>query len=101
MLQTVSQVVSSGTPNPPPRWTYGYDVNKGQQLNTITVPSPTGTGNSTATINYDSIGRADSLDIKFAQGENRRIEGLTPVWVSFSPTGSFSLWLSAILKPHA
>ncbi len=61
MLQSVSQIVTSGTSNPPAHWTYTYDLNKGQQLSTITVPSPTGTGNSTATINYDSIGRVSSL----------------------------------------
>lgn len=61
MLQSVSQIVTSGTPTPPARWTYGYAVDKGQQLSSITVPSPTGTGNSTATINYDSIGRVASL----------------------------------------
>jgi RHS repeat-associated protein len=61
MLQTVSQVVTSGTSNPPAHWSYTYDVNKGQQLHTITVPSPTGTGTSTATINYDSTGRVSSL----------------------------------------
>jgi hypothetical protein len=61
MLQTVSQVVSSGTPNPPAHWTYTYASDKGGQLNSITVPSPTGTGNSTATINYDSVGRVSSL----------------------------------------
>jgi YD repeat-containing protein len=61
MLQTVSQVVSSGTPNPPTHWTYSYSPTSGQQLNTITVPSPTGSGNSAATINYDSIGRVSSL----------------------------------------
>ncbi|MEK6280581.1 MAG: Ig-like domain-containing protein [Acidobacteriota bacterium] len=61
MLQSVSQVVTSGTSNPPARWTYGYTSDKGQQLNTITVPSPTGTGNSTATINYDLIGKVSSL----------------------------------------
>jgi len=61
MLQTVSQVVSSGTPNPPAHWSYTYASDKGGQLNTITVPSPTGTGNSTATINYDSVGRISSL----------------------------------------
>ena len=60
-LQTVSQVVTSGTINPPARWTYTYTSDKGQQLNTITVPSPTGTGNSTATINYNSIGKVTSL----------------------------------------
>ena len=61
MLQSVSQLVASGTSNPPAHWTYGYDVSKGQQLTTITVPSPTGTGNATATLNYDSLGRVSSL----------------------------------------
>lgn len=61
MLQSVSQVVPSGTTSPPARWTYAYTSDKGQQLNTITVPSPTGTGNSTATINYNSIGKVTSL----------------------------------------
>jgi RHS repeat-associated protein len=61
MLQTVSQVVSSGTANPPAHWTYTYTTDNGQQLNTVTVPSPTGSGNSTATINYDSMGRVASL----------------------------------------
>jgi RHS repeat-associated protein len=69
MLQSVSQIVASGTSNPPAHWTYGYDVNKGQQLSTITVPSPTGTGSSTATINYDSIGRVSSL--RDANGNQR------------------------------
>jgi RHS repeat-associated protein len=57
----VSQVVSSGTPNPPAHWTYGYTSEKGQQLNSFSVPSPTGTGNSTATINYDAGGKVTSL----------------------------------------
>ena len=60
-LQSVSQVVTSGTTSPPARWTYTYTSDKGQQLNTVTVPSPTGTGNSTATINYNSIGKVTSL----------------------------------------
>ena len=60
-LQSVSQVVTSGTTSPPARWTYTYTSDKGQQLNTITVPSPTGTGNSAATINYNSIGKVSSL----------------------------------------
>lgn len=61
MLQSVSQVVTSGASSPPARWTYSYTSDKGKQLSTITVPSPTGTGNSTATINYDSIGKVSSL----------------------------------------
>jgi RHS repeat-associated protein len=53
-LNTVSQVVTSGTVSPPARWTYGYTaVNGALQLGTTTVPSPTGTGTSTATLNYD------------------------------------------------
>jgi RHS repeat-associated protein len=61
MLQTVSQVVTAGTTSPPARWTYTYTSDKGQQLNTVTVPSPTGSGNSSATINYNSIGKVTSL----------------------------------------
>ncbi len=60
-LQSVSQVVTSGTSSPPARWTYTYTSDKGQLLNTITVPSPTGTGNSTATINYNSVAKVTSL----------------------------------------
>lgn len=60
-LKSVSQVVTAGTANPPARWSFTYDTANGQQLKTITVPSPTGTGNSTATINYDGRGRVTSL----------------------------------------
>ena len=48
ILQTVSQMVSAGTSNPPAHFTYTYTSDRGQQLNTVTVPSPTGSGNSTA-----------------------------------------------------
>src|SRR5437879_3801354 len=58
-VDSVSQIVATGTPNPPARFTYGYmTVNTGEGteqvnfLHTITVPSPTGTGNATATIDY-------------------------------------------------
>jgi YD repeat-containing protein len=61
MLQNVSQVVTSGTLNPPAHVSYTYTTESGQQLNTITVPSPTGSGNSTATINYNSVGKVTSL----------------------------------------
>ena len=61
MLQSVSQVVPSGTSNPPTHFSYTYTIESGQQLNTITVPSPTGSGNSTATINYDAVGKVSSL----------------------------------------
>lgn len=61
MLQSVSHVVTSGTSNPPARFSYTYTSESGQQLNTITVPSPTGSGNSTANINYNSVGKVTSL----------------------------------------
>ena len=55
----VSQIVTTGTANPPDRYAYGYqDVYNGEGgeqvplLHTMTVPSPTGTGTTTATINY-------------------------------------------------
>jgi RHS repeat-associated protein len=60
VLQKVSQVVTAGTSNPPAQFTYAYTSDKGQLLNTITVPSPTGNGNSTATINYSSVGKVTS-----------------------------------------
>lgn len=59
-LESVSQVGGAGA-TPPARWTYTYDSANGQQLRTIRVPSPTGTGLSTATINYDNRGRVSSL----------------------------------------
>ena len=61
VLQSVSQVVTSGTPNPPAHYTYAYAPDRGRQLNGITVPSPTGSGNSSSTINYDTVGRVSSL----------------------------------------
>jgi RHS repeat-associated protein len=62
-LDQVSQIVATGTPSPPLRYVYGYqNVENGHVtggltetipfLHTISVPSPTGTGMSTATINY-------------------------------------------------
>jgi RHS repeat-associated protein len=60
-LQSVSQVVTAGTTNPPAHWSYTYTTDGSQQLNTITVPSPTGTGNSTSTINYGQGGKVSSL----------------------------------------
>jgi RHS repeat-associated protein len=60
-LQSVSQVVTAATTNPPARWSFTYDTANGQQLKTIVVPSPTGSGNSTSTINYDPRGRVTSL----------------------------------------
>ena len=61
----VSQIVTTGTTNPPDRYAYGYyNVPNGEFseqvpfLHTITVPSPTGTGNATATIDYGSFNAA-------------------------------------------
>lgn len=60
-LQSVSQIVTATTTNPPARWSFTYDTANGQQLKTIVVPSPTGSGTSTATLNYDARGRVTSL----------------------------------------
>jgi YD repeat-containing protein len=61
-VDAVSQIVPTGTANPPSRSTCGYqEVATGDAaeavafLHTITVPSPAGTGTSTATINYTSV----------------------------------------------
>ncbi len=58
-LDHVSQIVTTGTPSPADRYVYGYsDVLNGEGneevpfLTGITVPSPTGTGTSTASISY-------------------------------------------------
>ena len=59
-LATASQIVPTGTQNPPARYNYGYQLVSNREgaeqvvfLHTITVPSPTGAGSSTDTINYD------------------------------------------------
>ncbi|MGI8922788.1 MAG: RHS repeat-associated core domain-containing protein [Fimbriimonadales bacterium] len=60
-LTTVSQVVLTGALNPPVRNSYTYENLTNRHttqtvpyLKTISVPSPTGTGMSTATINYST-----------------------------------------------
>lgn len=58
-LTSVSQVAQAGTQNPPARWTHTYAADR--QLHTITVPSPTGSGVATATINYGADGKVSSL----------------------------------------
>jgi RHS repeat-associated protein len=66
-LLAASQVVSSSTSNPPARYTYAYQGGPGTAaatqpyLASVTEPSPTGTGNATATIAYDSQGRVSTL----------------------------------------
>lgn len=59
-LTQVSQIVATGSSNPPPmRYQYGYTTvpneidGSGLMLNSITVPSPTGSGTATATIHYE------------------------------------------------
>lgn len=61
-LVQVSQVVPTGTLSPPMRYLYGYQyITSGvgaeefAALHTITVPSPTGKGVSTASINYNGF----------------------------------------------
>lgn len=60
LLGQVSQVVPSGTSNPPVRYQYGYvaggngEANGFAYLGSISVPSPVGNGMSTATLQYDS-----------------------------------------------
>ena len=56
-LERVSQIVPSAATRIPDRYVYGYQLLTYQYvelriLHTITVPSPTGSGSSTATINY-------------------------------------------------
>ncbi len=64
-LDHVSQIVPTGSVVLPDRYVYGYQIVVNYEpasyeripvnyLHTITVPSPTGTGVSTATINYDT-----------------------------------------------
>ncbi|MEJ5251431.1 MAG: RHS repeat-associated core domain-containing protein [Armatimonadota bacterium] len=53
-LTWVSQVVPAGTPNPPMRYSYGYVAYASNKplLSSITVPSPTGSGVATSTLQY-------------------------------------------------
>ncbi len=77
-VSTVSQIVATGTGSPPNRYAYGYyDIPNGEYseqvpfLHTITVPSPTGTGNATATINYFTDGTCYVSSIVDANGNSR------------------------------
>ena len=67
-LDHVSQIVPTGTPSPPDRIAYGYQsVGNGEgsetvpMLHTITIPSSTGAGTATATINYSNLGAVSSI----------------------------------------
>jgi RHS repeat-associated protein len=81
LLGQVSQIVTTGTSSPPARYTYGYETITGDHGNltpvhTITVPSPTGSGTSTATLNYDSSGLMTS-----------RVDGNGNTHIYVSPSG--------------
>jgi RHS repeat-associated protein len=74
-LDHVSQLVPTGTSNPPDRYAYGYlNVANGEGselvpfLHTITVPSPTGSGSCTATINYATTGTGYITSLVDANG---------------------------------
>jgi RHS repeat-associated protein len=61
-LTRVSQIVRTGASAAPALYTYGYLFNTNgdnsellPMLHTVTVPSPTGHGTSTATINYNGV----------------------------------------------
>lgn len=61
ILAIVSQIVATGTVNPPAAASFGYaDVQSRSLLNSITVPSPTGTGTSVTSIAYDTTGKTQS-----------------------------------------
>ena len=74
----VSQITTTGTTNPPDRYAYGYySVPNGEGseqvpfLHTITVPSPTGTGNASATINYRTDGTCTVSSLVDVNGNSR------------------------------
>ncbi len=78
-LNQVSQIAPTGAANPPLRYTYGYSQVAASDdypqygstfpfLHTITVPSPTGGGTSTATINYSTDMNASVTSIQDGNG---------------------------------
>ena len=116
MLSHVSQIVPTGTLNPPDRYAYTY-VGVGNSegeiypsLHTITVPSPTGVGNSTATIDYTTDGLvADTVD---ANGNQRAFDYAGPLQtivtakdssgaVVYTHTASFDNYMSATADTDA
>lgn len=94
-LTQVSQIVPTGTTNPPVRFQYGYQ-NYGNTeqaasetipyLHTISVPSATGNGMSTATINYNSIGEVSST----VDGNGNKTT-YSPAMVNGAPQGDSGL----------
>ncbi|MFI5385565.1 MAG: RHS repeat-associated core domain-containing protein [Fimbriimonadales bacterium] len=68
LVDQVSQIVPTGTSSPPARYVHSYQLYSNQEgaemlpyLHTISVPSPTGSGMSTTTINYDSMGYVSTI----------------------------------------
>jgi RHS repeat-associated protein len=111
-LDHVSQVVSTGTPNPSNRYVYGYaNVANGEGsetiplLHTISVPSPTGNGMATATINYQPntdyvSSRVDAngntVTYTVVDGNHTKVSYLNPQGqVVFSQTRGFDNNMSA------
>ncbi|MES2462005.1 MAG: RHS repeat-associated core domain-containing protein [Armatimonadota bacterium] len=114
-LTQVSQIVPTGTTNPPARFTFGYqslvydgDGTLAPFLHTITVPSPTGTGTSSSTINYDpsslyvtSLVDANGNTHTFTvvNGTHTKVTVTNPQsQVEFSYTGQFNNEMSAVSK---
>ena len=78
-LNQVSQIVPTGAATPPVRYAYGYSQVAASDdypvygstfpfLHTITVPSPTGSGTSTATINYSTDMNASVTSLQDGNG---------------------------------
>jgi RHS repeat-associated protein len=102
----VSQIVATGTGSPPDRYAYGYqNVLNGEpgtgspgeaipMLHTLTVPSPTGTGNSTATINYTSDGMALVSSLVDANGNTHSYTdgGLNKITATLTDVHSNTLY---------
>jgi RHS repeat-associated protein len=107
-LTQVSQVAPASMTSPPSRWSFGYqDISntEGEEevpfLHTITVPSPTGSGTSQATLNYsattdlvssivDGNGNTESFASTNATGGASYPSNYTTVTVSNTGTSPYS-----------
>lgn len=94
-LVFVSQIVPTGTSNPPMRYQYGYSLvyngffsETTPMLTTISVPSPTGTGTSTTTINYSPGCQISS--IVDANGNTTEFTQVNPDGTPWSGGGGYS-----------
>ena len=95
-LTQVSQLVASNATSGPARFTYGY-VNHNNRENaglgdetipflaTISVPSPTGTGMSTATIHYDDTNNATYGEVTDVVDANGNTATFSPGMVGTTP----------------